>query len=821
MADDWQIALHSLEGQANREQGIGRTEIFFVSSIRMAKKVDTEFYKKVRPISGPISPDKQGAKRHWGSHPYFTRRAWNVVQQYIKNFSQPGDLVLDPYGGSGVTAIESLVLRRRAIHCDINPMANFICTQIARSPVDLSRLQSAFAQIQKNSMNKIHEVYRLKDSDARKLRIHFWYPNDIRLPKNSDVEYVHELFTRRQLYSLSLLLDQIRKISADDIRELMLFVFSATLNKTNLTFSSTHGRLASRGNSGIMHRYRYWVPPKPLDLNVWEQFEQKFKNIVRVKAETNRYIADFYSSTNLKVLEHSATDLLKVVKRESVDYIYTDPPYGAHIAYLDLSTMWNAWLGFHVDDELRSDEVIEGGDLNKSKEEYISLLEKSIKEMFEALKFGRWMSIVFAHKDPAYWDAIIKSSQKAGFEYVNTAVQPSTTPSLHKRQNPLRVLSGELVLNFRKVRSPKTIAIAQIGVDVVQLIKEVAELTIVVNGGATTEQIYNALIPKLLENGLLNAVKQKLEDITPLLKQEFLFSEYEGKWQIRPNTKIGSFIPLRERIRFYLMDFLQKMEREGKKATFDDIIQNVMPNLINGTTPKNQTILSVLEKVATSADGITWTLSSQNQSQLALGLEDEDVKVGPLPRIKFPKNTDQIAHNCIIFALAMLGKSIGLEVFIGKKERDAEEWQGVKFSTLSPEKLPIHADLTAWQKEKIQQIDVIWFTLQGEPVYAFEIELSTPITTGIDRFMEFLKVFPGMAKRVVLVIPSKRRSKIDQLLSQSHYVGHPLYMENKLTYCFALKLVEIYSSLFIAKTQISLSTVKTMLENALITPKKE
>lgn len=78
------------------------------------------------PINQPIVPRKQAAKRHYGSHPYFTKRAWKVVQKYIECFSEPGDLVLDPYGGAGVTAVEALVLRRRAIHLDLAPLANFI-----------------------------------------------------------------------------------------------------------------------------------------------------------------------------------------------------------------------------------------------------------------------------------------------------------------------------------------------------------------------------------------------------------------------------------------------------------------------------------------------------------------------------------------------------------------------------------------------------------------------------------------------------------------------------------------------------------------------
>ncbi|WP_219884601.1 DNA methyltransferase [Merismopedia glauca] len=225
-------------------------------------------YLAIQPISAPIEPKKQGAKRHWGSHPYFTRRAWNVVQEYISTFSQVGDVVLDPFGGSGVTAVEALVMKRKAIHCDINPLANFICSQIAISPVDLNAFRAAFDEIERNCKGAIDEVYAMPDAEVENLEILYWYPKGIRLPKNADVEYIEQLFTKRQLFSLSLLFHHINQISNPTIRELMRFTFSATLNKTNLTFSSTHGRLASRGNSGIMHRYRYWIPPITLDLNV-------------------------------------------------------------------------------------------------------------------------------------------------------------------------------------------------------------------------------------------------------------------------------------------------------------------------------------------------------------------------------------------------------------------------------------------------------------------------------------------------------------------------------------------------------------------------
>lgn len=59
-------------------------------------------------LPNEVTVHKQSAKRHYGVHAYFTTQSWDIVQTYIKNFTCPGDLVLDPFGGSGVTAVGSL-----------------------------------------------------------------------------------------------------------------------------------------------------------------------------------------------------------------------------------------------------------------------------------------------------------------------------------------------------------------------------------------------------------------------------------------------------------------------------------------------------------------------------------------------------------------------------------------------------------------------------------------------------------------------------------------------------------------------------------------
>ena len=484
------------------------------------------------PITFPVPPRKQSVRRHFGSHPYFTRRPWNVVQTYIKHFTpDKNSVVLDPFGGSGVTAIEAVVLGRQAVHVDINPLANFICQQIAIAPVDLAALRREFSALEETCRPYIERLASLSQEKLEEEPLTAWFPRGLPLPKNADARAIEELFTRRQLLALSHLYARIGEIRDAVHRDLLLFAFSATLNKCNLTYSTTKGRSEGRGNSGIMHTYRYWLPKEPVELNVWNEFAQKFKNLLAAKKETNQAIGENYQ--RLRVLHASATALTRVIERESVDYIFTDPPYGSHIAYLDLSTMWNAWLGFDVSAADKHAEVIEGGDLAKSRDDYARLLQDSLVEMREVLKSNGWLSIVFAHKDLSYWSVLIEAAQDAGFEYSNTVAQTSFQSSRHKRANPLSVLSGELILNLQKKRKPRRIRFDTSNGNEREVIHtQVKDIVALKAEGVTTEDVYNQLVPRLLEHGLLKSGKANLLELDELLKSNFFFDETTARWYL-------------------------------------------------------------------------------------------------------------------------------------------------------------------------------------------------------------------------------------------------------------------------------------------------
>ena len=78
---------------------------------RTQPKKSAEFdYLAVTPPPEITGIRKQTARRHFGVHGYFTKQVWKVVKTYIETFTQPGDVVLDPFGGTGVTLVEALLL---------------------------------------------------------------------------------------------------------------------------------------------------------------------------------------------------------------------------------------------------------------------------------------------------------------------------------------------------------------------------------------------------------------------------------------------------------------------------------------------------------------------------------------------------------------------------------------------------------------------------------------------------------------------------------------------------------------------------------------
>jgi DNA modification methylase len=477
---------------------------------------------QIEPITRRIPAERQGAKRHYGVHPYFTRRPANVVRAYIKHFTEEGDSVLDPFGGSGVTAIEAMLANRRGIHNDINPLANFMAAQIADTTHEDARyIKEALLEIEMECRARLERLASLSDAEVARALAGAELPENIVLPRSSDAERYYDLFSPRQLLALAWLKTAIEGITDLSARGALLLAWSATLGKLNRTFLSARARLESRGGSSIFSIYRYKVAETAVELPPWDVFHERAMNVVEGKREVIRQ-RRLLASTHgwLGSFEAHGLDIadLPATLGGQVDYIFTDPPYGGHIAYLDLSILWNHWLGFPVPATAREKEIIVGGELRLTEEHYINRLRESVRTCLAMLKRDRWFSVVFQHWNVRYFEAILDEAADTGAELRAAVTQVGDTIwSMHKKKNKERVLAGEMILTFYKGASFPRRHKQTTGLTIEGLIKE-ALTEISPNGEPFAgELLFNRIILKAWRTGTLRSLDVSREDFAEVL----------------------------------------------------------------------------------------------------------------------------------------------------------------------------------------------------------------------------------------------------------------------------------------------------------------
>jgi len=107
----------------------------------------------------------------------------------------------------------------------------------------------------------------------------------------------------------------------------------------------------------------------------------------------------------------SATDLSNI-PNNSIDYIFTDPPFGDNIMYSDMNFISESWLKLFTN---TSDEAIVNHSQNKDTHSYKQLMIKSFNEYFRVLKPKRWITVEFNNSKSIIWNNIRESINKAGF----------------------------------------------------------------------------------------------------------------------------------------------------------------------------------------------------------------------------------------------------------------------------------------------------------------------------------------------------------------------------------------------------------------------
>jgi len=724
-------------------------------------------------------------------HKYWARKPSNVVARYIEYYTSQGDMVLDPFMGSGVSVIEATRMGRMGVGVDLNPIACFIA-EMTLLPVDLEDLQSAFERIEESVKAKIYSYYDTRCSrcnevgvlhqvvwkrglgkkvkmfllkvkcphcaheeqrkptdddlvryeEISKEQIPFFYPADIKLHPTAkrSVEFIHELFVHRALICLSLLHAEIEKERNEKLRRVLMFVFSSNLGQmANLnSIDMRKGReFMSRG--WVIPNY--WVPEGFLETNVWNGFASRYAKVRKGKSECIKFCK---SEEQYRIIHGDATNL-EAIASNSVDYIFTDPPYGDAVPYFGLSLMWAAWLGMDKQLDFEREIIVsERGDYEKELEDYRRMLKDAFREMFRVLKSNGTVTVTFHNREIRVWNALVAAAFEAGFVYENDNYVLPAVKSSKSQLAASGSMTGDIYINFRKpakVRHQRELSFDEVE----RIISEEAKMIIQSrHGQATTDQLARGIYSHLIKENLFS--KLPSSDIRKLLGTLPVVEVMPNVWKLRetePETMLA-YIPLTKRVEFIVDSVLESNGKHGYEL--DEFLVPIFTQLKNGLTPENKEIMDVLRQRA-QVKRDKWYAFTERQAEL-------------LPEYEVPKSTtlpeaDLREHEQFIYQLARLGSELGYGIWVGRNEQNKSEL----LQALSLRHLEIPGVTEKFISDnRIDQIDLIWLEPDEGRYLAFEIENSTGVTPGIQRLANLTGKLPHIQIPTYVVIPDKFRN---------------------------------------------------------------
>ena len=130
----------------------------------------------------PITTTK--ATAIYNMHTYWSKKPHDAIRQYIRHYTRPGDLALDPFCGSGGTALAALMEGRAVVAIDLSPAATFI-TKNYCTPVDVADLQHAYEELERSVHPEMGWLYetRCDRCDGRAQTAYMVYSYVFRCPR--------------------------------------------------------------------------------------------------------------------------------------------------------------------------------------------------------------------------------------------------------------------------------------------------------------------------------------------------------------------------------------------------------------------------------------------------------------------------------------------------------------------------------------------------------------------------------------------------------------------------------------------------------------
>lgn len=225
--------------------------------------------------------------------------------------------------------------------------------------------------------------------------------------ENFGITHLHHFYLQRPLISLSYLWRKVGLVLDHRTKEVLYyFIEQAIWGLTILNrYSPLHFSQVNRYLNGV-----YYVASQSSECSPWYILNGKLNRLV--KAFNNTDLT--YGNTSIS----TGSAFRLPIRNGSIDYIFTDPPFGENIYYSDLNFLTESW--HRILTNAKSEAIIDRFK-KKGLPEYHALMRSCFEEYYRVLKPNGWMTVVFSNSSAAVWNAIQSALQQAGFVLANVS----------------------------------------------------------------------------------------------------------------------------------------------------------------------------------------------------------------------------------------------------------------------------------------------------------------------------------------------------------------------------------------------------------------
>lgn len=307
---------------------------------------------------------------------------WNVAVD--KENGKVQDIFTCPHCGSELKKRDC----KRAQETHIDSKLNSTVTMAKQVPV---LINYSLGNKRYEKKPDEYDLALIEKIDA--MDIPYWYPTDS-MPKGIEssrniiggINNAHQFMTNRILSTFARLFDV-------DSNNTFRFILTAIMMNCTKTY-----RFRLNGKGGAVSGTLY-IPSLFQENNPFNGAGRKIKEYPHYQLPSTVAI-----SCNSLTNSNFAPD--------SVDYIFTDPPFGGNLNYSELSFLWEAWLKVITNQKT---EAVMNTVQGKHLPEYQALMTQCFAEYYRVLKPGRWMTVEFHNSQNAVWNAIQEALQRSGF----------------------------------------------------------------------------------------------------------------------------------------------------------------------------------------------------------------------------------------------------------------------------------------------------------------------------------------------------------------------------------------------------------------------